>query len=154
MEPVTVPVGDCRCPGTPHEQDEVYLAAELGLTAGLAVEAAMSSNEGDAQTIAVSLALINHNIVGWTFTDETGPVPVNPGTIQTWLPYAKGGEAVANKAAGLYLDSFLGPLAQRLAGHSQQSRTNGKTRPILASRNPSQKKRGGSSSQPASAGKR
>lgn len=152
MEPVTVPVGDCRCPGTPHEQDEVYLAPELGLTAGLAVEAAMSSNEGDAQTIAVSLALINHNIVGWTFTSETGPVPVTPQTVQTWLPYAKGGEAVANKAAGLYLDSFLGPLAQRLS--SRSSRTNGQTRPILASHKPSRRKRAGSSSEPGSAGAR
>ena len=149
-EPVPVPVGDCRCPETPHDEDIVYLAPELGLAAGLAVEAAMAGNEGEGQTVAVSLALVNHNIVGWTFIDEAGTVAITPANIARLLPYARGGEAVANRAAGLYLDSFLGPLARRL--DSQRSRTNGQTRPILASRNPSRRKRSGSSSPADSAG--
>lgn len=159
MDPITVPVGDCRCPGTPHEQDEVYLAAELGLTAGLAVEAAMNDSKPEDQNVAVSLALIHHNIVGWSFLDEKGPVPFrrpdgkpDVAAIERLLPYARGGEAVANKAAGLYIDSFLVPLAARVSARSQTSRTNGTTRPLLASRKPSQRKRGGSSSRAGSAG--
>lgn len=152
-EPIPVPVGDCRCPGAPHEEDTVFLAPELGLAAGLAVEAAMAETSGAAQTVAVSLALINNNIVDWTFIGSDGqPVPINPVTIQTQLPYARGGEAVANKAAGLYLDSFITPLAERVRTHSPRSLTNGQTRPILTSRQPSRRKRGGSSSRAGSAG--
>lgn len=151
MENIEVPVGECRCPGSPHEQDMVYLAPELGLTAGLAVEAAMASSDGEGQTIAVSLALINHNIVEWTFTDEAGVVAITPANIQRLLPYAKGGEAVANRAAGLYLNSFFAPLQARLG--LPPSRTNGQTRPILQSHRPSRRKRSASSSPDGSAGK-
>lgn len=155
-EPIEVPVGACRCEGTPHSEDIVYLAPELSMSGGLAVEAAMSSaTTAEGQTLAVSLALVHHNIVGWTFVDGNGlSVPVTPGNVDRLLPYARGGELVANKAAGLYLEDAVAPLAQRLRPRSQPSRTNGQTRPILASHAPSRRRRSASSSPAASGGKR
>jgi hypothetical protein len=155
MEPVEVPVGACRCPGTPHEEDVVYLAPELGFEAGLAVEAAMSSSTDQTeQTLAVALALVRRNVLGWTFVDEEGkPEPVNNQNIERLLPYARGGEAVANKAAGLYLKAVLDPLERRARGTSSRSSlTNGQTRPILSSHKPSQRKRSPRSSRAGSAG--
>lgn len=152
-EPIEVSV-PCNCPDSPHDADTVYLAPALGMAAGLAVEAAMtSSTSEEAQTFAVSLALVRHNILGWTFVDENGiPVPVNAHNIDLMLPYARGGEEVANRAARLYTDDAFGPLARRVRGPSQKSRTNGQTRPILASHAKPRRKSSGSSSRAGSAG--
>lgn len=153
-EPVEVSV-PCNCEGSPHEADTVYLAAQLGLEGGLAVEAAMSSAETqEQQTVAVSLALVRNNILGWTFVDAQGqPIPVTPSAINRMLPYARGGEEVANRAAGLYLEDAFGPLAQRVRVQSRVSRTNGKTRPILAGHEKPRRKPSAPSSRRASAGK-
>jgi hypothetical protein len=115
------------------------------LTGGLAVEAAMTEKNA---TLAVSLALIHHNIVDWTFVDAQGkPEPVNSDTIETLLPYAKGGEKVANKAASLYLQDAIGPLGDRV---DEAIKAN--NRPILAGHRQRRPKKSGSSSPAASDG--
>jgi hypothetical protein len=148
-DPINVPV-PCTCPQAHEDGDVVYLAPVLGLRGGLAVEAAMSDPN---PTLAVSLALIQHNVLDWSKTDEKGdPVPITDANLEALLPWAKGGEIVANRAAGLYLEDAFAPLANRLADSSRPSRTNGQTRPLLASRKPSRRKPSGSSSPVASDG--
>lgn len=165
-DPIAVPIGVCPCLGTPHgDGDIVYLRPKLGLEGGLAVEAAMASGTTQSeQTVAVSMALIQWNITGWTFTGEPDkkgeptPVPVPPAPIQmdvldALLPYAEGGEKIANKAAELYLEAVYGPLAARVSARSPSLPHNGATPPILAGHLPSRRKRSGSSSPRASVGK-
>jgi hypothetical protein len=157
MEPVPVPVPHCPCPGTPHPDGHtVHLRPKLGLEGGLAVEAAMAAHSNvDTQTLAVTLALVRHNVVAWDFTDAKGSVmPITPESIEELLPYAEGGELVANKAAGLYLDSVYGPLRARLSTRLPKSPLNGQTPPTAGSAKRSQKRRSASSSQRASAGTR
>lgn len=148
-DPINVPV-PCTCPQVHEDGDVVYLAPHLGLRGGLAVEAAMT--EPDA-TVAVSMALIEHNVLGWSKTDERGdPIPVTSASIEEHLPWARGGEIVANKAAGLYLEDAFAPFQKRRDELLQSSRTNGQTRPLLTSR--SRPKRKPSSSRGGSAGAR
>lgn len=142
-DPISVPV-PCTCPQVHEDGDVVYLAPQLGLKGGLAIESAMT--EADP-TMAVAWALITNNVLGWTKTNAAGDIePITDATLDALLPYAKGGELVSNRAASLYLDDAFGPLALRRKGSSPPSRTNGSTRPLLASRKPSRRKRSASSS--------
>jgi hypothetical protein len=142
-DPISVPV-PCTCPQEHEGGDVVYLAPQLGLRGGLAVESAMTEPD---PTMAVAWALITNNVVGWTKTDANGDTePITDATLDALLPYAKGGEIVSNRAASLYLEDAFGPLALRRKGSLPPSRTNGQTRPLLASRKPSRRKRSESSS--------
>lgn len=148
-DPINVPV-PCTCPQVHEDGDVVYLNPILGLKGGIAVEAAMSA---DDPTVAVSLALIEHNVIGWTKTDVRGePEPVTAANIEALLPWAKGGEIVANRAAGLYLDDAFAPFQKRRDELLRTSRTNGQTRPLLASHKSSRPKRSRSSSPAGSDG--
>lgn len=147
-EPIEVPV-PCNCEPAHEDGDTVYLSPVLGLRGGLAVEAAMTEPD---PTIAVSMALITNNVLGWTKTAGDEPIPVTEANLEALLPWAKGGEIVANRAAGLYLDDAFAPLEMRRLASLRPSRTNGQTRPLLASRKPSRRKPSGSSSPAASAG--
>jgi hypothetical protein len=154
---VPVPIPHCPCPvETPHDGHTVFLRPKLGMEGGLAVEAVIASDlDADAQTVAVTLAMVRHNVVGWDFTDAEGKaVPINPATIEEYLPYAEGGELVANKAAGMYLEAVYGPLRARLSKRSPTPPLNGSTLQTAGSANRSQRRRSASSSRRASAGKR
>jgi hypothetical protein len=125
-DPVRVPVGPCRCPGTPHGGgDWVDLAPRLSATAGAAAMAAMRSAEFNAADVEAALAraFLRHNITAWSFTGEPGEdgrreaVPVTNAAIDELLDWASAHE-VAEKCDELYADDLMRPLLSRLAASS------------------------------------
>lgn len=153
VQPVVVPVGACRCTGTPHDPagDEVYLAPEASLSLGLAASGAMA--EGDTSELAVLLgrAFLRHGIVGWTFTAEDGSaIPVTPANIERLLPWARGGSAVAERADELYGAAILAPLLARSTNSSRRGPTAVSTSAIRPSR--AQRRNSSKSSSPARSG--
>lgn len=114
-EPITVVVreGDCPCPGTPHEHEEVYL--EPRLTTPIAV-AALAAIRG-APTKAAVLARLTETYLAlgirtWTFTDAEGRVvPVTDDSIEVCIPWSQGGGEVANKLDELFSGDLFRPLA-------------------------------------------
>jgi hypothetical protein len=143
---VTVNVGACRCPGTPHapDGDSVYLAPETSMTMGLRGNGAISKAGGDEALLEILLGrvLIEEGIVGWTFLEEGTedgktqilPVPVDPENIERMLPWGKGGSDVAERANDLYGEAILGPLVRRSMLTQQPGQTNGSISPNRASR--------------------
>ena len=139
MHPVTVNVGPCRCIGGADahpDGDEVYLAPEPSMTMGLRANGAIAKADSDPGLLEVLLGrvLIEEGIVGWTFTDENGDIPVNPANIERLLPWSRGGHDVAEKANDLYGEAILAPLVTRSLNTSVRGRTNGSTSPIRPSR--------------------
>jgi hypothetical protein len=127
---VTVHVGACRCPGTPHASgDEVYLAPEASMTMGLRGNGAISKADNDAAQLEILLGrvFIEEGITGWTFTDEDGEIGVTPANIERLLPWGKGGSLVAEKANDLYGEAVLGPLVRKSLSTSAPGQTNGST---------------------------
>lgn len=114
---VVIPVGECRCPGTPHALDTVTLRPTAGLSMGIAATIALRHAgrlPGDVEA-ALGSVYLRYGIVAWTFVSETGPVRITPENIDEWLPWDKGGEEVADKADDLYSVTVLAPLLRRSA---------------------------------------
>lgn len=112
---VPVPIGDCRCPGTPHEDgDVVYLYPKLGMEGGIAVQTAVFLNDDPASRVqAAYMALVDHGIADWTLTNGTGEkIPISPATIRGALPWMEGGSEVATAAFNHFAEVLRGgPLA-------------------------------------------
>jgi hypothetical protein len=131
MQPVVVNVGPCRCIGgadTLHPKgDEVYLAPEASMTLGLRSNGAIAVSEDNPARLEAMLGrvFIEEGITGWTFTEASqivkdgkitesrDPVPVTPATIERWLPWARGGALVSERANDLYSEAVLSPLRAR-----------------------------------------
>jgi hypothetical protein len=120
---VPVPVGACRCPGEPHEDgDVVFLYPKLGMDGGIAVQTAVFINEGAAQRVqAAYIALVDHGIADWTFSNGTGEkIPISPATIRGSLPWMEGGSEVAMAAFNLYADVVRQASGIPLAGKAKK----------------------------------
>lgn len=116
--PVPVPVGACRCPGTPHgDGDIVYLAPLLSAVGGMAAQGAISDAGTDSVLLQELLWRIyrDHGIVGWNLVDDDGPLPLTADNKTAALPYGHGGQLVADKADDLYSEDVLRPFLARLA---------------------------------------
>lgn len=136
-EPITVAVGECLCPGTPHpDGDTISLRPELDAGGGFAATLAM---QGDPDNITERLgrAYLAAGIVGWTFLDAAGqPVPVTRANVRR-LRWNGGVYSVADKAADLYGNAVLDPLiaaSQRLIPANGSSPTGPMARPTSATR--------------------
>lgn len=128
-DPIPVPLGSCYCPGTPHDEDTVYLAPQLSMAGGMAAQSAITAGFDDSLRLQEMLAevWIRFGVVSWNLTDEDGPLEVTPENVARALPYGKGGRLVAEKADDLYAEDILAPLVQRLGTTSPRGRTNGST---------------------------
>ncbi len=116
--PVTVPIGPCGCPGTPHEQDEVYLRPTISLDGGMAAQAAIMRHGADAEALAKAWTplFLRDGVTGWNLVDADGnPEPLDLDGLLTDFDAVR---PVADKAAELYADSVLRPL---LAASKQTS---------------------------------
>ena len=125
MELVIVPVGPCRCPGAPHGEDTVSLAAKPTIALGIAAMYAIrvSENEADLRGQLAEVYLRN-GIVAWTFVDaERNAVPVTSESIERLLPFGDGGLIVAEAAGDLYSAEVLRPLVERRNAASQDGPT-------------------------------
>jgi hypothetical protein len=122
-DPIAVPVGACRCPGTPHvDGDTVYLAPKMTIPMGIAAWHVVR-NATDAADLEGRLAnvYLHFGITGWTFVDRESP-DVDPrpvrwdpdkaeDLIEKYLPLWEGGFTVAQAADGLYGEAIFFPLA-------------------------------------------
>lgn len=144
-EPVAVRVRDCACPGTPHtdEGDVIYLRPTIGLDGGLAAEAAYGeaiqsgirelpdgSDEERATLAAERLRLlwlpifVRYGALDWNLWDEDGPIRFD---VQKVLDDYALAQPVADKAADLYYEAVMLPLARRQLVLSAIGQINGST---------------------------
>ena len=164
MTDVLVPVGACRCPGTPHgDGDWVELRPSPTIDIGSAVYAAVANVGDDPVQLQVEMtrAYLRFGIAAWSFTDEHGsPIPIQPrrpefgDVISRLLPFGAGGYDVADRADSLYSEEVLRPLMTRLSRMpSPAGRMAGSTSATPATlRTPAKRSR--PSSRPGTAGKR
>lgn len=123
-EPVAVDLEACRCPGTPHDHDTVWLRPELGADAGLAAMLVVRESNADSEELEIRLGRVylKYGIVSWTFVDEQGqPVPVTrelTGKLAWPAVYP-----VANKASELYSQDLLHPLVEAVSRSSRNGHT-------------------------------
>jgi hypothetical protein len=123
----------CRCPGTPHDGDTVYLRPHLDLRGGMiaqrkVIDLIQARGQGaDTDEILASLGEVFclNGVVDWTFTNgDTKPVPVSDQAIRDLiLDDFTFGIAVADAASDLYTPAVLDPLVAQVAKSSQASRT-------------------------------
>ena len=124
-QPVEVNVGDCRCPGSPHALDTVWLKPELDVPLAIAANAAirsievgeLSAGEANAEVQYVLTGVyLRHSIVRWTFTDEKGlDIPITPSNVARLLPWGNGGGEVVEAADNLYSEKLFAPLVAAMA---------------------------------------
>lgn len=124
--PVTVPIGPCECPGTPHEQDEVYLRPRLGYQAGADASVAFvecSGIGGDRNALAKLIVpiYVRGGAVGWNLLDADGePLSFDPERIlDDWNTAVLVGE----KADSLYSEAVVDPLVRMASPSSRATPT-------------------------------
>lgn len=140
--PVEVPIGGCRCPGTPRphaDGDVVYLAAKPGLRLGLAARQVVNdATDGPAMAADLGVVYLRYGIVGWNLVGDNGrPLPPTPAAIEARLTWENGGEAVVDAADALYSGAVLDPLVRRLSTSSAPGPTDDSTSQAQSSTGPS-----------------
>lgn len=140
---------DCKCPGTPHEEegDGVYLRPTLDLAGGLAAESALltaariiplgskpSAEEQERVTRERTDYLrprwfdifLRHGAVDWNLMAEDGPIPFDVDELIGDYTLAR---PAAEKANDLYAEAVLAPFQTPPPKHSRNGRTAGGIRP-------------------------
>jgi hypothetical protein len=144
---IAVRIGDCLCPGSPHDGDVVYLKPSLDLRGGFRVKrrlldlnqaAYADSEDGKPKTSGVDMAeleislaevYLDEGIADWNLVDEEGqPRPLTPETLREHLfsDYSRA-EVAADKADDLYRPAVLDPLFQRALSSLPATSTKGST---------------------------
>lgn len=135
--PVPVAVA-CRCPGTPHDGDTVYLRPTLDLRGGIVAQRKIvaliqAAGEGEADTDDILASLAEtyclSGVVDWTFTNgDTKKVEVSEQAIRDLiLDDFTYGIAVAEAASNLYNSAVLDPLVAQASKSLPPTRTKGST---------------------------
>jgi hypothetical protein len=135
----------CICPGSPHEQDTIYLRPKLGLSGGVALQGLLLRMIKEAPDTGIDSDLLGgfmsegyliNGIAGWTLVDENGqPVPVTPQNISDKLLLDfEVAEPIASIADNLYYEPVLAPLLKRLRASLQTSPTKSSTSATRRSR--------------------
>ncbi len=135
--PVPVAVA-CRCPGTPHDGDTVYLRPTLDLRGGIVAQRkivaliqAAGDKEADTDDILAGLAetYCLNGVVDWTFTNgNTEKVDVSEQSIRDLiLDDFTYGIAVAEAASNLYNAAVLDPLVEQASKSLPPKRTRNST---------------------------
>jgi hypothetical protein len=119
-EPIEVNVGACRCPGSPHPADLVFLKPEADVAMVLAFNVTWQTMAGAGLSIdefnadmqaAMAGVYLRHGIASWNFTDEKGEaVLIRQENITRLLPPRNGGLQVAERANDLYYAELTRPL--------------------------------------------
>jgi hypothetical protein len=131
-DPTLVPVAvACRCPGTPHDGDSVYLRPVISLYGGIATQELIAGADPSRGSVTAAIVdgFLRREIVAWTFTDEKDKaVPVTEANIERLIlsdfAYAT---PIADAASELYADTVIRPLVDAALKSSGRSPTNGST---------------------------
>lgn len=134
---VEVPIGECRCPESPHpDGDVVFLRDKPDMDMGLAARGVLAQKQGfvgEAEAAFYSV-FVRHGVVAWNVLNDKGePVPLTHANILDRLTWAEGGAIVAVRATVLYQDAVLDPLALANAALMPRSHINGSTSPTPTS---------------------
>lgn len=137
---VSVKVGPCKCPGSPHDEDEVLLAPKLTVPMGAASMAVLNGVNPTIPAMQAALTSIYLSpapaggIVAWSFVSEAlKPEEITQEAIDRLLPWTEGGAEVAEMADSLYSGDLFRPLAQRRSKVSEPTPTAVSTPPIRES---------------------
>jgi hypothetical protein len=113
-EVVDLPV--CYCPGAPHDHDTVTIRTQYGY--GDLLELTRVHMNGRLDPMAERAKLLELGIKGWSFTDEEGPVEVNPRNI---LRLSQAVVEPIVTAIDLAYNSSTPPVPNASSGRSQPS---------------------------------
>jgi hypothetical protein len=120
---VAVDIGECRCPGTPHDSDTVWLRGKPDLAMGLAFRQALRESgrrTGDLQATIGDIYL-RYGVVAWTITGEDRkPLPVSHAAVIERLPWPDA-LPVVDAADDLYGAALVDPLVKTKASSPQPS---------------------------------
>jgi hypothetical protein len=123
----------CSCPGTPHEQDTVWLSPVVDVRIGAAATTALRGTPWTISDVegALAGAFLHFAPRDWTFVDDKGdPLPVTIENIDARLTWSQGGMEVAEKADELYAGAIVDPLVQRMSKALNSTRTTSSTSQI------------------------
>lgn len=121
---VPVDLEGCRCPGSPHSHDIVYLFPEFPADGGIAAMNAWQFGAPNAETMTGILGrlYVQFGVAKWNFVDEKGdPVPVNVRNkaLLNWDAV----RPIAEKADELYGAKLLRPLVASRSPSSPNGHT-------------------------------
>jgi len=139
---VSVRIGACLCPGTPHaDGDFVYLRPKLDLRGGFRVrrrlidlnraqfgDEKIESGQMAELDIALAETYLSEGVYEWNLVDADGPLPLNDQTLreQLFTDYGRA-EPAADKADDLYRPTVLDPLVARGSSSSSNTPNNEQT---------------------------
>lgn len=140
---IPVPLGECRCPGTPHAGGDVaWLLPRLSFEGGAAADHAVLSFDFAERPgrnrefeVALGVAYLKHQVRGWNLVDEEGKQrPYDAAELLSdWFR----ARPVAEKADELYSEGLLAPLVEA----ASRSSADGPTAPSTSRRTTSASKR-------------
>lgn len=107
-------IGHCPCPGTPHEEDHIYLEPALTMQMGVAAYLAMQDARKTGENVigAQVASYFPRAIRAWTFLDEKGQLrEITREAVDELVPWDRGGFALADKVSELYGKTLAIPLA-------------------------------------------
>ena len=115
IEPVKVRIGECLCPGTPHEEDYALLRPRLLPGDAIAALSALRPDV-DSSTLQrdIGMSLLRGGLFAWNIQDEDGPIPLD--AIEDGsLDWDETLRPIAEAANDLYTESLLRPLVERMS---------------------------------------
>ena len=128
---VPVPIGPCRCSGTPHEGgDVVYLRPKLGLGRAMAVINGAAGDFGDEEAVAFALTAgyPRYGIADWNLTNGDGKKqPIDGEHLLRFTNEDPRAMQVAIRGNELYSEEVTGPLVALAQTSSPATSTNGST---------------------------
>ena len=121
--PVEVPIGECLCPGSPHDEDVALLRPRLLPGDAIAALAAFNPSH-DSATIQrdLGMALLRGGLVGWNIVDESGPIPITA-IDDGSLDWDETLRPIAEQANDLYTESLMRPLLEGMKKSSPGGQT-------------------------------
>jgi len=125
---VRVPLGPCTCPGTPHEQDEVYLRPKLGMARALAIIRTLPVNDIAVTEMQLALGYARFGIESWNLSNGTGkPMEVDGEHLTRFAEEDPRAIVVAMRGDDLYSEEVMAPLRSMAAASSPTSSTTDET---------------------------
>ena len=139
---VRVPLGPCTCPGTPHEQDEVYLRPKLGMARALAIIKELTAGDMAVAEMQLVLGYSRFGIAEWNLSNGTGkPMPVDAEHLAAFSDSDPRAILVAVKGDELYAGEVTAPLLTMAAVSSTSSSETGETSQTSGTRRRPSRKR-------------
>lgn len=139
---VRVPLGPCTCPGTPHEQDEVFLRPKLGMARALAIIKELPVDDMAVTEMQLILGYARFGIAAWNLSNGTGqPMPVDTEHLERFVNEDSRVILVSSRGDQLYAGEVTAPLLTMAAVSSTSSPATDGTSPTSGTkRSPSRKR--------------